>query len=432
MKLKYQAALLTAALAMASCSNDDLFGVADGKLGSVYKPGVEVSNAEKVIKDGSGTSRASYDISNYIVEFCRQGETTPVSTYVYRDMPGAVELPEGAYTVSVRSHDVKKAEWENPYFAGVSEAFNVVAGDFTEVKPIKCTFQSLKVSIFFDDALREAMGDDVQVTVIANDEGKLVYTPSETRAGYFEALEGSVSLVATFTGTVNGNYENFSRTFADVAAGQHRKITFKLGANGPEPDKPQGGVGGSGISVDLSYTDENLTGDVDPGQEDVIKDNEETPGTLPDIKDPDDPNNPENPDDPGKDEAITFESENLKNGGSYTSTQFDVYAVKIMTPKGCQDINVTINSTTLTPEELSGVGLSDKFSLVNDTQYFEALNGLTLPCGDGVKDQTEITFDISSFMSLLAILGPSSSEFSLDVTDNEGNNQKMTFTIIVE
>ncbi|MDE6367267.1 MAG: DUF4493 domain-containing protein, partial [Muribaculaceae bacterium] len=176
MKLKYQAALLTAALALGSCSSDDLYGVAEGSMGKVYKPGVEVSNVENVIKDAAG-SRASYDISNYIVDFTRQGEQVPVCSYVYKDMPGAVDLPEGSYTVSVRSHNVQKAEWDNPYFAGESSAFTITAGEFTEVEPVKCTFQSLKVTVVFGPKLRAAMGDDVKVTVKANDEGTLVFTP---------------------------------------------------------------------------------------------------------------------------------------------------------------------------------------------------------------------------------------------------------------
>ncbi|MCX4330837.1 MAG: DUF4493 domain-containing protein [Muribaculaceae bacterium] len=438
MKLKYQAALLTAALAMGSCSSDDLYGVAEGSMGKVCKPGVEVSNVEKVIKDAAG-SRASYDISNYIVDFTRQGEQIPVSSYVYKDMPGAVDLPEGSYTVSVRSHNVQKAEWDNPYFAGESSAFTITAGEFTEVEPVKCTFQSLKVTVVFGPKLRAAMGDDVKVTVKANDEGTLVFTPAETRAGYFEAINGSVSMAFHFEGTVGGRFEQIANAFDNVEKGQHRIVTYELGAKPPVPDQPTGGISGDGISIDMEYVDEDLTGTVDPGKEDVIGGDEEEPGQKPVIPDPENPDQPDVPDQPENPDQpvvpsdnISFDGGEIKNGGSYTSTQFSVYAVKISAPKGCADINVVIDSTSLTPEELEGVGLSDKFSLVNDSQYFEALSGLSLPCGDAVKNQTEVTFDISSFMSLLGILGPSSSTFTLDVTDNEGNNEKMSFTIIVE
>jgi len=433
MKIKYQAALLTAALALGSCSSDDLYGTEEGALGSVYKPGVEVSNVEKVIKDGP--SRASYDISNYILDFYKQGETTPYCTYVYRDMPGTVELPEGAYTVSVRSHDVKKAEWDNPYFTGTSAEFTVAAGEFTEVEPIKCTFSSLKVSIEFGEKLRKVMGDDVQVTVIANDEGKLVYTPSETRSGYFEALDGSVSLVATFTGTVDGHYESITNAFDAVAKGQHRIITYELGAKVPEPDQPQGGVGGSGISIDMDYVDEDISGAVDPGSEETLGGDDE-PGKLPDIVDPDDPDDPIPP---VPAEAITFGG-TLEDGKTYTTRQLSEYNVVIKAEKGISDFVVRISSTDgLTKDTLEGVGLTDEFSLVRDTQYFVALggdpndpdnpDGLGFPVGDEVAGKTELNISITGFMELLEALGDNTDVFSMTVTDAEGTTKTLTFTI---
>lgn len=443
MKLKYQAALLTAALALGSCSSDDLFGKAGSALGSVYKPGVEVSNVENVIKDGGSSaknmqSRATYDISNYIVEFYQAGDTDPYSTYVYRDMPGTVELPAGSYSVKVRSHNVQKAEWDRPYFTGESQSFDVKAGEFTEVAPVKCTFASLKVSILFSDELRQAMGDDVEVTVIANDEGKLVYTPSETRAGYFEALNGSVSLVATFTGTVNGHKEEFTRAFDKVDKGQHRIITYTLGAGGPVPPDPEGNVGGDGISIDMSYTDETLDGSVDLDGEDVIDDGTNDPSTgLPPVegdKDPDkDPEQPGNPDDPKPADPINFDGGTLKDGQTYYHTELSAYTVQMNVEKGVADLVVKIESEDgLTKDVLEGVTLTDEFSLVHDDSLFEALGGLGFPVGDDVTNKTKIDVDITSFMTLLEALngGNNTNVFTMTVTDTEGNVKSLSFTII--
>lgn len=439
MKIKYQAALLTAALVLGSCSNDEMYGTQESALGSVYKPGVEVSNVENVIKDGP--SRATYDISNYILDFYKQGEgetTTPYCAYVYSEMPGTVELPAGTYTVSVRSHDVKKAEWGNPYFTGTSSEFTVTAGEFTEVEPIRCTFASLKVTIVFGEKLLNAIGDDVKVTVVANDEGKLVYTPAEIRegrAGYFEAVEGGVSLAATLTGTIDGHYESITNAFDKVDKGQHRIITYELGNKVPEPDQPQGGVGGSGISIDMEYNDVDLTGSVDPGSEETLGEDDK-PGALPDIVDPE---NPDDPVPPVQQEAITFGG-TLEDGQTYTTSQLTEYNIVVKAEKGISDFVVNISSTDgLTKATLEGVGLTDEFSLAHDTQYFAALGGdpndpdnlegLGFPVGDEVVGKTELNISITIFMDLLNRLGENTNVFTMTVTDAEGTRKTLTFTI---
>ncbi len=431
MKTKYQNVLIAAGLLLAGCSNEEMYRGADpSTIGQVTKPGVEVSNAEKVVKNAK--SRASYDISNYIVDFYAAGQDAPYATYTYSTMPGTVELPVGSYTVSVRSHDVQKAEWDAPYFQGTSAPFTITAGELTEVEPIKCVFSSLKVTIEFGDQLRKVMGNDVQVTVVANDEGRLVYTPSETRAGYFEVLDGSVTLVATFEGTVNGHKEEFSHAFAEVSKGQHRIITYEVSGKIPEPEQPSGNVDHSGIGIDMTYIDENLDGSVDPGSEDVM-DEDDNPGKLPDIpnqggEEPDPNVPPVNP--PAQDDAITFAG-TLQNGQTYTTTQLSEYTVIVNAEKGIADMSVQIISTDgLTPQELTNVGLSDKFSLVTDEQFFEGLSGLGFPVGDEVKNQTSLTLNITEFMPLLQVLGPNTAKFVMTVTDNEGNAKPLEFTIV--
>lgn len=432
MKTKYQNALIVASLILAGCSNEEMYrGVDPSTLGQVVKPGVEVNNAEKVVRNMK--SRASYDISNYIVDFFAVGQDEPYATYTYSTMPGTVELPVGNYTVTVRSHEVQKAQWDAPYFKGTSSPFTITAGELTEVEPIKCVFSSLKVSIEFGEQLRKVMGGDVQVTVVANDEGRLVYTPSETRAGYFEVLDGSVTLVATFEGTVNGHYESFSHAFAEVAKGQHRIITYEVSGRIPQPSQPSGNVDHSGIGIDMTYTDENLDGTVSAGGEDVMDEND-NPGKLPDIPGqggedpgpgPDDPVTP-----PAQDGAISFGG-TLQNGQTYQTTGLSEYTVVVNAENGIADMQVQIISTDgLTPEELKNVGLSDKFSLVTDEQFFEGLSGLGFPVGDEVKDQTSLTLNITEFMPLLQVLGPNTAKFIMTVTDNAGNVLPLEFTIV--
>lgn len=85
------------------------------------------------------------------------------------------------------------------------------------------------------------------------------------------------------------------------------------------------------------------------------------------------------------------------------------------------DFSVKIISNTLTPEELSGVGLAAEFSLVNDTVYFESLGGLGFPTGDAVYGKSEVNLSITNFLSILSMLGAGDHDFEMSVTDMEGN-----------
>ena len=93
----------------------------------------------------------------------------------------------------------------------------------------------------------------------------------------------------------------------------------------------------------------------------------------------------------------------------------------VKAPLTIANFNVKIISPTLTPEELAAVGLAGEFSLVNDTQFFEALGGLGFPTGDAVYGKTEVNLSISNFLGVLAMLGPGEHDFEMTVTDLEGN-----------
>ncbi|MDE6535047.1 MAG: DUF4493 domain-containing protein [Muribaculaceae bacterium] len=433
MKIKsilYKGALLSLALlGMTACEKKESLLDTPGEL-NLKNLGIEVA----------GTGRATVDLSNFIVDICQEGKEKPVQTYTFGHMPSVVPLAPGEYYIDVRSHNLEKAEWDNPYFAGKSEKFQIVSDEVTDVDPIKCVFSSLKVSVVFGPKLLNKIGSDVQVTVVANDEGRLVYTPGDKREGFFATIDGSTTLVAIFSGTVSGHKEEFSRTYTDVAAGQHRTITFELGADVPQPDAPTGSVDQSqGISVDVSYVDEDMmNADVTGGNEEIIPNPGEQPGKLPELPDEsDDPNTPDNPDNPNPPSGpqFGFDGSTLENGKTYFTTDFSASnpaKIVIVCPDGIANANVTINSSFLTPDELEGVGLRDKFDLCTDTDLFEALSGLGFPVGDDIKGKTTATIEITSFMDLLAVGGTSTSEFTFVVTDSKGVVKTSKFSINVK
>lgn len=387
---------------------------------SLSSMGVEVSNAETVV------SRYSTDISDFIVSIssaagAAQGE------WKYSEMPEVITLPVGDYTITVKSHEVEKAAWEKPYFLG-SKAFTIEDSRITEIGIIECVLSNIKVSIKYDQSIVPYLGDDVKVVVVANDEGMLTYTKDETRAGYFEAIEGSSTLVATLTGTVNGYYETVENVYTDVEAGQHRIITYKLkGPNPVVPDETGTINPGEGINVDSDYEVVDLNNDINES-ENVI------PGTRPgqeDPVDPDDPDTPDNPDTP-EDDPITFDSETLSFDKVNTPLDGVSYIVDIHSEAGLSHLIVEIISNDLTDEMLRGVGLAAKFDLAYPGDLETALSeSFGFPVGNEVIGQHDIKFDITEFVPLLNLY-PGQHQFKLTATDANNIQVVKTLTFVAE
>ena len=100
--------------------------------------------------------------------------------------------------------------------------------------------------------------------------------------------------------------------------------------------------------------------------------------------------------------------------------------LNVKAPLAIADFKVKIISETLNADQLTSVGLSDEFSLVNDSHFFESLGGLGFPVGDAVYGKTELSLSISNFLSILAMLGPGEHDFEMSVTDMEGNTTTKT------
>lgn len=344
--------------------------------------GVEVAGGEELVDNNvNPVSRAEVDLKPFIVKVYKDNGDL-YQTYKYGDMPEIITLPVGKYSIKVSSHEVMKAEWEHPLFEG-SESFEIENSKITNVGTIKCTFASLKVSVRFADDLRKVMGSDVQVKVVANDEGELVFTPNETRSGYYEVIEGSTTLVATFTGTVINTKENFYKVYTDIKAGQHRIITFSLKRNPEIPDPSTGYIDPTeGIYVDTSVEDENLGGNVDAG-EDV-----------------------ENPERPGQ--------EDFNDG------------VEV---KSAMDFNSVLDPASVSDAKISFTAQKGIASLVMSLPTVANLNNVDLatassapyglPCGASVKDQTNLTLDLAQLLDAIKDV-EGKHALSMTVTDNAG------------
>lgn len=425
MKTKLISILAVAAAAlsaMCSCS-DDTWEPKTEKSGeiSLSSIGIEVSSAMDVV------SRNTYDLSSFIVKVYDE-QNTMVQKWTYGEMPEIFTLKVGNYRVDVESHEIQKAAWDEPYYFG-SKEFAIEDSKITEIGVVKCSFASLKVSIVFSDDLREVMGDDVKVTVVANDDGTLVFTPSETRAGYFAVVEGSTTLAARFQGTVMGYAEDINKVYEDIAPGQHRIITFSLKGVDPNIDVPAGTIDPSeGINVDVSVTDENINGGINP--EEGNKDSSDRPGNENFGSDtPDNPDQPDQPDTPTE-EAATFESElSFDTPNDPNAGVSGLVTIKI--PKGCAHLIVAITTTSANfAAAIEQIGIQ-QFDLCYPGAQEAGLQSLGLLTGSDVIGKTEVPFDISEFIPLLTAF-PGTHNFQISVTDQENKQTSKTLTFVAE
>ena len=369
---------------------------------------VEVDNAEKVI----ASSRANIDLSDFVVQIFN-ASNQKVAQWTYASMPEVFTLAAGAYRVHVYSHDVKKAEWEHPYFVGDRE-FTVVSDKITDIGIVTCKLANIKVSIRYTAELRKYMGDDCKVTVIANDEGRLEFLPDEVRSGYFAALEGSSTLVAEFTGTVGGHMESLRHVCADVAAGQHRIITFKLRKSDQGNPDEDGYIDiDGGVVLDASTQDEDLTGNVNVG-EDNLGDEDRPGGEEGGGEEPGPgPAQPEEPDVNAP--YFVAEGADFDNPANPVSDHVVVY---IHAPNGLAHLVVNIESDNANFIASAGELLPLTFDLAYPGESGEALASIGLPVGNDVIDKTEVPFDISQLVPLLNAF-PGTHSFTISVTDNK-------------
>lgn len=426
MKKIYSIAAWVAMVVMAcvatSCDKEEPFVDETKGEGSVSfrKMLVEVRNEENIVR------ASQVDVNSFIVTVTDTRTQTAAWQGTYGSMPEVMTLPVGNYEVKVNSAANPDADWETPYFEG-SQTFSITEGAVTTVDPVVCKLANVKVTVIFDDKLKAVMGPDCKVTVVACDRGRLEYAPEETRSGYFKFIEqagNQPTMVATFTGTVDENYEENFRTYQALAPGNHYKITYTL--KGVDPSVPdQTGTVTPGVYVDATVQRVDMT--IDVNVDDDIIDDDLRPGEGDDNTDPPTPPTPPTP---GGDTPEITASAGISFDTPNTVTDGMVAEINVHSSAdgGLTLFTVDIDSNTLTPEELEGVGLSSHLDLVNPGQFAEALSGLGFPVNvGGQKDPA--TMKLTEFLPMLQALGAGTHKFILKVGDANGTTEK-TLTFI--
>lgn len=426
-----------AAAAFTGCSDNwvpEVEGAGEGRL-NTQSILAEVNTVEDEKEDEDvtkkATSRSSIDLSPFLVDVVRTSDNANVASWTYATMPQLPTFAVGSYKVQVRSRVLKDAEWSAPYYLG-SQTFDIRNGEVTDVGPIVCKLANVRVTIDYGPKLLEATGGEgFTITVTSTPGVYLQYTGKETRSGYF-AYNGQTTMVARFQGRVNGVNEDFSHVLENIAPGQHRKLTFRLNYNPNVPDDEVGTIEGQGIVVSCSTKTVSVDGSVI--QEEDIQESGDRPNQEEKPK-PEDPQ-------PGDEDKITFTSETLANDNGNvlddTPNNADDFGegkkeakIHIHSEAPIASLNVKIESDFLSESMLSGVGLTSEFDLANPvkngTDYTEGLKGLGFKVGDEVKGETDLDFDITTFMPLIAMAGDH--KFIITVKDENGVSKTLSLLI---
>lgn len=423
----YSILLAAAAIcALPSCDKEAVFSI---------KPGEGQLNCDALSVDyvnrGINSRATEIEVGDFTVNFVNTASNETARSFKYSEMPEIVALPVGSYRAEAEYGDNPIAEWEDPYYTGNS-SFNIEDGKVTNnVDPIECTLSNIKVTVKVTDLGQDLLGDDIKVIVSAGEEGELTYDSSTNdKAGYFRCVTGSKTLIAEFTGTVDGVEVDQIVTYDDVAEGNSYSLNFQV--NRPDNMNPGSIKITDNVTLDATVTIVNETKKIDPNEpdEDTIKDDmrptEGNPG-----EDPNTGNEPGT--DPGTDPGdetqgpkITPTSPGLKFGEAYTlvDAASTPVAFKVTSNTGITEFTIVIESDKLTPDELAEVGLSAKLDLVNPGDLAGALSGLGFKNGPEVDGQTDCNFDISNFVPMMIALGACDHKFHLTVSDAEGTTEK--------
>lgn len=431
--LSYIALGVAAASLASSCqeswapSNERTGQLSLSSLGIQIDSSVSTTSTDVRKSKESREEASTYDVSEFLIRVY-DSQNAMVANWRFAEMPDIFTLPVGKnYRLDIVSHEVQKADWAKPLYVG-SATFDINDSQITDIGKVICKFSSLKVSVEFSPELKKAMGADARVRVVTNDVGELIFTATETRAGFFEVLKGSNTLAYYFEGSVNGTNEEFHNIYTDVIAGQHRIIKFSLKTNNTQPDEETGSINpGSGINVNVDVIDEDMQSNASPSED------PEHPKRPDEEEWPENPDDPVKPDDPVTNGEITFTS-NLSFEEEMNPLEEPDGVVNVYVEKGIRNFVVTITPGSADFKNvLNDVNVPLVFDIANPTEADEGVMGLLGSDGEpleSVKNKTDVRFDITGFLSLLNIYG-GTHKFMLVVTDNDGYSESRTLTFKV-
>ena len=100
----------------------------------------------------------------------------------YNDVPDEILLPPGSYYIIAHSNNDSIAAFDNPYYYGRSQTFNVGSGNNSEIE-VMCQIMNCAVSVHYAENIIQNCSD--YRTVVRCGEDSLVFSMNEERTGFF-------------------------------------------------------------------------------------------------------------------------------------------------------------------------------------------------------------------------------------------------------
>ena len=166
--------------------------------------------------------KAFVPVSDFKVTVYQADGTEAVVFETASSMPDSIVLKPGDYYVEAHSNNDLPAEFDNPYYYGVSDVFTI-SSNMRETVTVTCGLANTMVSVVWSEALTGTF-TDYSATVSSILES-LEFTKNETRAGYFQPLPLEI-LVKLWYQNPEGSesLKILSGSIPDPQAGRHYKI----------------------------------------------------------------------------------------------------------------------------------------------------------------------------------------------------------------
>jgi hypothetical protein len=311
---------------------------------------------------------------------------------------GVLELPAGGYNITVASHQVKDAAWDEPYYFA-SQDFEIAKDTRTEIDDLVCKLSNIMVSVEYTPAfLAMLTKGDGEVDVFFGTE-RLTYTQTETRSGFFKADndEGVAyeALYWEFSGTVDGESVVDNGLVKPVAAGQHQILTFDI-CKTPIPGDGQIQFEFT-VSVSVRTIDLNLNIDI---TEDIVE--------------------PYNPAVGITSEYTDGQRHKIKKSEAGTAP----VRMSLAAESGLKNVYLTlsVDGNPAASGMLTTMGLDKTFDLANPGDMETLFLSVGLPVGSVVKGQPRVNVDFTTLFASLFTLGAIPKvDIEVNVYDSTGN-----------
>jgi hypothetical protein len=139
--------------------------------------------------------KAAPEIKDFTVNIYQADGTLVMSFDSTTVRPDTIELEVGSYYVEVHSANNLPAAFENPYYYGTSDVFDI-ASNTRQTVLVNCLLANTMVSVVYSGQVVSGFSD--YQTTVASALDSLVFLKDETRIGYFQPLPLEIRVVLSY------------------------------------------------------------------------------------------------------------------------------------------------------------------------------------------------------------------------------------------